>query len=347
MQRQFWAPCSEAPDYNLAPMKAMVLQAPAAGMLELAERDVPTPLPGEVLIKVRACGVCRTDLHVVSGELPDAQTPIVPGHEIVGVVEQLGDSVNGLAIGDRVGVPWLGYSCEGCRFCRSRRENLCPEARFTGYQLDGGYAEYAVADARYTFRLPEQYGDAAAAPLLCAGLIGYRSYRMAGDPGRLGIYGFGAAAHIVAQVAVAECREVYAFTSPGDEEAQAFARSLGAVWAGASNEAPPRPLDSAIIFAPVGPLVPEALSRTDPGGTVVCAGIHMSDIPSFPYQLLWEERVVRSVANLTRQDAREFLTLAAKTPIKTHVTEYALPDANRALDDLRKGRLQGAAVLVP
>jgi propanol-preferring alcohol dehydrogenase len=328
-------------------MKAMVLARPGAGVLELDERDVPIPLPGEVLIKVRACGVCRTDLHVVSGELADAQIPVVPGHEIVGVVEQLGDGVNGLAVGDRVGVPWLGYSCEDCRFCRSRRENLCAEARFTGYQLDGGYAEYSVADARYAFKLPEQYSDAAAAPLLCAGLIGYRSYRMAGDPGRLGIYGFGAAAHIIVQIAIAECREVYAFTSPGDQQAQAFATGLGAVWAGSSTEPPPRPLDAAIIFAPVGSLVPEALKRVSPGGTVVCAGIHMSDIPGFPYKLLWQERTLRSVANLTRQDAREFLALAGKTPIKTHVTEYGLGDANRALDDVRKGRVRGAAVLIP
>jgi alcohol dehydrogenase, propanol-preferring len=244
-------------------------------------------------------------------------------------------------------VPWLGYSCDDCRYCRERRENLCREARFTGYQLDGGYAEYAVADARYAFRLPDAYGDAEAAPLLCAGLIGYRSYRMTGDPGRLGLYGFGAAAHIIAQVAVQETREVYAFTSPGDTAAQQFAMSLGAVWAGSSTEAPPRPLDAAIIFAPVGALVPEALSRVGPGGVVVCAGIHMSDIPSFPYALLWEERVVRSVANLTRQDATEFLALAARMRIKTHVVEYPLADANKALDDVRGGRVQGAAVLIP
>jgi propanol-preferring alcohol dehydrogenase len=328
-------------------MKAMVLSTPGGGTLELSERDVPIALPGEVLVKVRACGVCRTDLHVVSGELPDAQIPIVPGHEIVGVVEQVGDSVRGFAPGDRVGVPWLGYSCEQCHYCRARRENLCSEARFTGYQLDGGYADYTVADARYTFKLPHMYGDAEAAPLLCAGLIGYRSYRMAGDPGRIGLYGFGAAAHIIAQVAIHECREVYAFTSPGDEAAQEFARSLGVVWAGASTEAPPRPLDAAIIFAPVGPLVPEALKHVVPGGVVVCAGIHMSDIPSFPYRLLWEERSVRSVANLTRQDAREFLALAAKTRIQTRIIEYPLAEANRALDDMRAGKLQGAAVLIP
>jgi propanol-preferring alcohol dehydrogenase len=327
-------------------MKAMVLTQPGAGLVP-ADRETPRALPGELLIKVRACGVCRTDLHIAAGELTGAALPIVPGHEIVGVVEQVGDGVAGFAIGDRVGVPWLGYSCDECRFCRERRENLCREARFTGYQLDGGYAEYAVADARYTFKLPDGYGDAEAAPLLCAGLIGYRSYRMAGDPGRIGLYGFGAAAHIIAQVAVHDTREVYAFTSPGDTSAQQFALGLGAVWAGASTEPPPRPLDAAIIFAPVGALVPEALSRVGPGGVVVCAGIHMSDIPSFPYALLWEERAVRSVANLTRQDAIEFLALAGRVRIKTHVVEYPLADANRALQDLGGGRIQGAAVLIP
>jgi propanol-preferring alcohol dehydrogenase len=327
-------------------MKAMVLTRPGTGLVAV-ERERPIPLPGELLIKVRACGVCRTDLHLADGELPEAQLPIVPGHEIVGIVEQVADGVETLAVGDRVGVPWLGYSCDQCRYCRERRENLCREARFTGYQLDGGYAEYAVADARYTFRLPETYGDAEAAPLLCAGLIGYRSYRLAGDPARIGLYGFGAAAHIIAQVAVEETREVYAFTSPGDTAAQGFARRLGAVWAGSSTEAPPRPLDAAIIFAPVGALVPEALARVAPGGVVVCAGIHMSDIPSFPYARLWEERVIRSVANLTRQDATEFLALAGRMRIKTHVTEYPLGDANRALDDLRSGGIQGAAVLIP
>jgi propanol-preferring alcohol dehydrogenase len=317
------------------------------GPLAGTEREVPTALPGELLLKVRACGICRTDLHIVAGELPDAELPIVPGHEIVGTVEQMGDGVTGFAAGDRVGVPWLGYSCGQCRFCRARRENLCEDARFTGYQLDGGYADYTVADARYAFKLPDSYGDAEAAPLLCAGLIGYRSYRMAGDPGRIGVYGFGVAAHILAQVAVHEMREVYAFTAPGDTAAQEFARSLGAVWAGSSTEPPPRPLDAAIIFAPVGALVPEALAHVVPGGIVVCAGIHMSDIPSFPYRLLWQERSLRSVANLTRQDAWEFLALAAKTPIKTRVFEYPLADVNRALDDVRAGRLEGAAVLMP
>jgi len=328
-------------------MKAMILPRPRARTLEPADRPVPVPGRGEVLVRVRACGVCRTDLHIVDGELPDPKIPIVPGHEIVGVVERAGADVVDLAPGRRVGVPWLGYTCGVCEYCRSGRENLCPQAKFTGYQIDGGYAEYTVADARYVFDLPESYADADAAPLMCAGLIGYRSYRMAGDARRLGIYGFGAAAHIIAQVAVDDGRQVFAFTSPGDEAAQRFARSLGAAWAGASTEAPPEPLDAAILFAPVGRLVPEALSRVVPGGTVVCAGIHMSDIPSFPYRLLWQERVVRSVANLTRRDAREFLALAPRVPVKTHTRKYELSDANRALADLRRGALQGAAVLIP
>jgi alcohol dehydrogenase, propanol-preferring len=325
----------------------MVLTRPGAGVLEACEREVPVALPGEVLVRVRACGVCRTDLHVVDGELPDPVLPVVPGHEIVGIVEHLGDGVTHLAKGDRVGIPWLGYACDGCAYCRSGRENLCEHARFTGYQIDGGYAEYTVADARFTFRLPDGYNDIEAAPLLCAGLIGYRAYRMAGEGPNLGIYGFGAAAHIIAQVAIKQGRDVFAFTSPGDSQAQEFARKLGAVWAGTSSEAPPAPLDAAIIFAPAGGLVPEALSRTAPGGTVVCAGIHMSDVPSFPYRHLWKERVVRSVANLTRQDAREFLAVAPKVPVKVHVQRYALDHANAALADLRGGRVQGAAVLVP
>ncbi len=293
----------------------MVLARAGAGALDAEERETPIALPGEVLIRVRACGVCRTDLHVLDGELTHAELPIVPGHEIVGIIERVGDGVEELAAGDRVGVPWLGYSCGECNYCRDGRENLCPNARFTGYQLDGGYAEYVVADARYAFKIPEGYTDAEAAPLLCAGLIGYRSYRLAGDARRLGLYGFGAAAHIIAQVAILEGRTVFAFTAPDDRKAQDFARELGAKWAGASTEAPPEPLDAAIVFAPVGALVPEALSRIVPGGTVVCAGIHMSDIPQFPYSLLWEERVIRSVANLTRQDARDFLALAARVPI--------------------------------
>ena len=326
-------------------MRAMVLARPGAGALERVDRPIPVPPPGHVLIRVSACAVCRTDLHVVDGELPHPSIPVVPGHEIVGRVERVGESVDGLAVGDRVGVPWLASSCGSCEYCRRGQENLCRNARFTGYQIDGGYADYTVADARFVFRIPDEYGDAEAAPLLCAGLIGYRAYRMAGRARRLGLYGFGSAAHIIAQVAAFEGCDVYAFTSPGDREAQAFARRLGARWAGGSDEAPPEPLDAAIIFAPVGRLVPEALSRTVPAGVVVCAGIHMSDIPAFPYRLLWEERVVRSVANLTRQDAREFLALAPRVPVRTHVSLYGLLDANRALADLRAGRVQGTAVL--
>jgi propanol-preferring alcohol dehydrogenase len=325
----------------------MVLNRAGLGHVESVQIEKPTPGPSDVLVKVLACGVCRTDLHVIDGELPNTAIPIVPGHEIVGRVEAVGRDVTTHARGDRVGVPWLGWSCGACEFCRAERENLCPNGRFTGYQLNGGYAEYMVADASYCFSLPAQYDDSHAAPLLCAGLIGYRSYRMAGPGLRLGIYGFGAAAHIINQIALHQGREVYAFVAPGDHQALNFSRDLGATWAGFSNEPPPRPLDSAIIFAPVGPLVPEALSRVRPGGAVVCAGIHMSDIPSFPYRLLWEERMIRSVANLTRQDAREFLALAADVPLRTHVREYALVDANQALDDLRAGRLSGAAVLVP
>jgi alcohol dehydrogenase, propanol-preferring len=325
----------------------MVLARAGAGSLEQCPRDVPVALPGEILVRVRACGVCRTDLHIVDGELPPAELPIVPGHEIVGIVEVVGDGVTQFKPGDRVGIPWLGYSCGACAFCRSGRENLCVTARFTGYHNDGGYAEFAVADAGYAFKIPDGYSDVDAAPLLCAGLIGYRAYRMAGEAHRLGLYGFGAAAHLIAQVAMHDKREVFAFTRTGDDAGQAFAGSVGCVWAGASNEAPPEPLDAAIIFAPVGSLVTEALSRVAPGGVVVCAGIHMSDIPSFPYRLLWEERVVRSVANLTRQDARDFLALAPKVPIKTRVQRYDLADANTALGDLRDGRINGAAVLVP
>jgi propanol-preferring alcohol dehydrogenase len=329
-------------------MLAMTLTRRAAGALDRAERAIPAPGAGQILVRVHACGVCRTDLHVVDGELPDVNVPIVPGHEIVGTVERLGPGVAGdIRVGDRVGIPWLGYTCGVCEYCRSGRENLCRRARFTGYQIDGGYAEYTVADARYSFKLPPEYSDTDAAPLLCAGLIGYRSYRMAGAGGRLGIYGFGAAAHIIAQIAIHDGREVFAFTSPGDTAAQQFARELGAAWAGGSTEPPPAPLDAAIIFAPVGRLVPEALAHVVAGGTVVCAGIHMSDIPSFSYSLLWEERVVRSVANLTRDDARAFLALAARVPIRMHVQPYDLANANQALADLRKGRIQGAAVLVP
>jgi len=313
--------------------------------LQLTALPVPTPGPGEVLIRVHACAVCRTDLHVVDGELPDAKSALIPGHEIVGTVATRGAEVERFAVGDRVGVPWLGWTCGECAFCRSGRENLCPRARFTGYQIDGGYSDFAIADQRFCFALPVGTSDVEAAPLLCAGLIGYRSLRMAGEARRLGLYGFGAAAHIIAQVARWQGRSVFAFTSPGDVEAQAFARDLGAVWAGGSDEAPPEALDAAIIFAPVGSLVPAALLATAPGGTVVCAGIHMSDIPSFPYDILWGERIVRSVANLTRRDGEEFLALAPKVPIRTRPLPYALEQANQALDDLRAGRLRGAAVL--
>jgi len=325
----------------------MALTRFGAGRLEPVEMATPGAAAGEIVVRVLACGVCRTDLHVVDGELPHPAIPIVPGHEIVGRVESVGAGVTTCAPGDRVGIPWLAWSCGVCAFCTTGRENLCPRARYTGYQVNGGYAQYAVAQAAFCFPLPSAYDDEHAAPLLCAGLIGYRAYRMAGPGTRMGIYGFGAAAHIVTQVAVHQGREVYAFTSAGDTGAMRLAREVGAVWAGASNEPPPAPLDSAIIFAPVGALVPEALSRTLPGGVVVCAGIHMSDIPSFPYNLLWEERIVRSVANLTRADATEFLSLAADVPLRTHVRTYALADANRALGDLRDRRVTGAAVLVP
>lgn len=309
-------------------------------------RDLPVPGPGQVLLKVRACGVCRTDLHVVDGELPNPRLPIVPGHEIVGEVIACGDDVV-WPVGTRLGVPWLGYTCGVCDFCAAGRENLCDRARFTGYQLDGGYAEHVVADARYCFELPSAIDDVHAAPLLCAGLIGYRSWRMAGEARRLGIFGFGAAAHIVAQVARSRGQEVYAFTRPDDRQAQQFALDLGARWAGGSDSAPPALLDAAIIFAPVGALVPLALRTLNKGGTLVCGGIHMTDIPSMPYSLLWEERAIRSVANLTRSDGREFLQLAGAIPIVTHVETFTLADANAALQSLRAGRLSGAAVLVP
>ena len=327
-------------------MQAMVLDRPGLP-LKPAELEVPEPGAGQILIKVAACGVCRTDLHIFDGELRHPKLPLVLGHEIVGHVAALGPGVEEFSVGDRVGVPWLGWTDGTCRYCRRGEENLCDHPRFTGYQIDGGYAGYTVADARYAFKLPEAYSDAEAAPLLCAGLIGYRSLKLAGDPKRLGIYGFGAAAHIVAQVARAQGREVYAFTRPGDLAAQNFARSLGAVWAGGSDEKPPEALDAAIIFAPVGALVPAALKAVRKGGVVVCGGIHMSDIPSFPYDILWEERVLRSVANLTRADAREFLALAPKVPVKTSVHPMKLQAANEALERLRKGELTGAAVLIP
>ncbi len=323
----------------------MLLDVPGRP-LRAVERPEPSPGPGQVRVRVRACGVCRTDLHVVDGDLPPLGRSVVPGHQIVGEVDALGAGVHGLDLGQRIGVPWLGWTCGACRFCRSERENLCPEARFTGYQLDGGFCERAIADARFCFPLPEAYGDAQAAPLLCAGLIGYRALRMTGSARTIGLYGFGAAAHIVIQVARHEGRRVLAFTRTGDAQAQAFALSLGAAWAGASAEAPPEPLDAAILFAPAGELVPAALRAVDRGGTVVCAGIHMSDVPSFPYRILWEERVVRSVANLTRRDGEEFLSLAPRVPVRTEVETFPLASANDALARLRSGTLRGAAVLV-
>ncbi len=327
-------------------MRAMLLSAPGTP-LRATDLPVPTPGPDEVLVRVGACGVCRTDLHVFDGELPHPKLPLVLGHEIVGVVAGKGERVDRFAPGDRVGVPWLGYTDGTCPYCRTGRENLCDNARFTGYQRDGGYAEYTVADQRFCFPLPGGYADAEAAPLLCAGLIGYRSLRLAGDGERLGLYGFGAAAHIIAQVARHQGRRVFAFTRPGDEESQRFALDLGAAWAGPSNAPPPEELDAAILFAPAGPLVPAALRAVAKGGVVVCAGIHMSDIPSFPYRILWEERVVRSVANLTRRDGEEFLALAPKVPVRTRVRTYPLERANDALADLRAGRVEGAAVLIP
>jgi propanol-preferring alcohol dehydrogenase len=325
-------------------MRAMMFEHMGAP-LRLVDAPRPSPAAGEVLIRVQACGVCRTDLHIVDGELPSPKPSLVPGHQIVGVVEQRGSAVTGLAPGARVGVPWLGWTCGRCGYCRSGRENLCDEARFTGYQIDGGYAEYATADARYCFAIPEGYPDPQAAPLLCAGLIGYRCLRFAGDAERLGLYGFGAAAHIIAQVARHQGRRVFAFTSPGDAAAQEFARSLGAVWAGSSSEPPPEPLDAAIIFAPVGRLVPAALRAVAKGGVVVCGGIHMSEIPAIPYEALWGERVVRSVANLTRQDGEEFLALAPAIPVHTRVRCFPLEAANDALSALRTGAVRGAAVL--
>jgi propanol-preferring alcohol dehydrogenase len=325
---------------------AMQLAAPREPLqaVDLALRE---PTRGQVRVAVEACGVCRTDLHLVDAELPDIRYPIVPGHEIVGRIEALGDGVDALRVGQRVGVPWLGWTCGECEYCRSGQENLCDAARFTGYQIDGGYATHTVADARYCFPLPERHDAAELSPLLCAGLIGYRALAMAGEARRLGIYGFGAAAHIICQVAVAQGREVFAFTRQGDAASQAFARALGAAWAGDSEAPPPQPLDAALIFAPVGALVPAALRAVRKGGKVVCAGIHMSDIPTFPYAILWGERSVQSVANLTRRDGDEFLALAGDVAIKTEVKRYPLKQANQALDDLRAGRLQGAAVLIP
>lgn len=327
-------------------MRAMVLERPGE-LLALRERAVPRPGPGQLLLEVLACGVCRTDLHLVDGDLPEPGLPVVPGHEIVARVVQCGQDVKGFGAGERVGVPWLAGTCGSCRFCRQGRENLCDRAVFTGYQRDGGYAEYTLADARYCFKLPGGLTSVEAAPLLCAGLIGWRAYKLAGQGQRLGLYGFGAAAHILIQVAVYQGREVYAFTRPGDTHGQAFARQLGAAWAGSAEENPPALLDAAIIFAPAGELVPRALEAVDRGGMVVCGGIHMSDIPGFPYRILWGERAVRSVANLTRGDAVEFLEIAPAVPVKTVTCVYPLEKANQALADLRQGLVKGAAVLVP
>jgi alcohol dehydrogenase, propanol-preferring len=326
-------------------MRAMVLEQPGKLLVEQL-LPIPEHQADQVLVKVHACGVCRTDLHVVDGELSRPKLPLIPGHEIVGTVVRTGNEVTTFQPGDRVGIPWLGYTCGHCVYCGQKRENLCDDPLFTGYTLDGGYAEYAVADHRYCFRISSGYGDAEIAPLLCAGLIGYRSYRMiTGEDRRLGIYGFGAAAHIITQVARYEGREVFAFTKPGDREGQSFALRLGAVWAGDSTERPPAQLDAAIVFAPVGSLVVEALKSTAKGGRIICAGIHMSDIPAFPYHLLWGERSICSVANLTREDGAEFLVLAPKVPVRTEVEVFPLEKANRALDLLRCGRIQGAAVL--
>lgn len=330
-----------------ATMRAMVLSRPGEA-LRLEQRPVPRPARGQVLLRVEACGVCRTDLHLIDGELPDPVLPIIPGHEIVGRVVALGEGVGGFTAGQRIGVPWLGWTCGHCHFCQSGRENLCDHARFTGYQIDGGYAEFTVADARYCFPLADCAALPSAlelAPLLCAGLIGYRALRLAGDTRRVGIYGFGAAAHIVAQVLRHQGRPFFAFTRPGDVASQAFARQLGAAWVGDAGQTPPEVLESALIFAPAGPLVPAALRHLEKGGVVVCAGIHMSDIPAFPYAVLWGERMIRSVANLTRQDGLDFLDLAPRVPVHTAVTRFALEDANLALDTLRRGALQGAAVL--
>jgi alcohol dehydrogenase, propanol-preferring len=326
-------------------MRAMILDA-LRQPLRVADLPIPTPSAQQVLIRVYACAICRTDLHIVDGELPQPKLPLVLGHQIVGTVAATGKQVKQLNVGDRIGVPWLGHTCNYCRYCQSDRENLCDYAQFTGYQIDGGYAEYTVADERFCFPIPDSYSDLQAAPLLCAGLIGYRSYKMTGNAQRLGFYGFGAAAHILIQLARYQQRQVYAFTRTNDLQGQNFARDLGAVWAGGSEQSPPEPLDAAIIFAPIGSIVPVALRAVVKGGVVVCAGIHMSDIPSFPYEILWSERVLRSVANLTRQDGEEFLALAPQVPILTQVTTFPLHQANEALDALRSGKINGSAVLV-
>lgn len=327
-------------------MKAMVLNKPQTSLI-LTDCERPEPAAHELLLKVEACGVCRTDLHIVDGELSEPKLPLILGHQIVGVVEKVGDKVSNFAVGDRVGVPWLAETCGRCEFCTSGRENLCPNAIFTGYTRDGGFAQYTTANEQFCFTIPDGYPNVQAAPLLCAGLIGYRAYRFAGDAAALGLYGFGSAAHILCQIAVHQGREVYAFTRPNDSETQTFARSLGATWAGGSDERPPVDLDAAVIFAPVGKLVPEALKAVKRGGQVICAGIHMSDIPSFSYDILWGERTIQSVANLTRRDGEESLALAPQVPVKTEITTYPLAQTNEALNDLRHGRFDGAAVILP
>ncbi|MEH2184216.1 zinc-dependent alcohol dehydrogenase family protein [Nostoc sp.] len=326
-------------------MRAMILDAPGKP-LRLADLPLPTPSSNQVLIQVHTCGICRTDLHIIDGELTNPKLPLIPGHQIVGKIVKIGEKVTKFRVGERVGVPWLGHTCNHCRYCLAERENLCDWAQFTGYQIDGGYAEYTVASDRFCFPIPPNYPDLQAAPLLCAGLIGYRAFKMVEDAKNIGFYGFGAAAHILVQVARYQNRQVFAFTRPGDTEGQEFARSLGAVWAGSSNELPPKPLDAAIIFASLGSLVPAALRTVCKGGIVVCAGIHMSDIPTFPYEILWGERILRSVANLTRQDGEEFLALAPQIPIHTEVEAFPLTAANEALESLRSGKICGAAVLV-
>ncbi len=327
-------------------MKAMILKEPETP-LHLSDIPIPEPKANEVLLKVLACGVCRTDLHIIDGDLRNPNLPLIPGHQIVGVVQKRGSDVTRFEEGDRVGVPWLGETCGTCRFCKNGQENLCENPVFTGYTRDGGFAQFTTANEQFCFAIPQGYPDIQAAPLLCAGLIGYRAYRFTGEAHRLGLYGFGSAAHILCQVAVYQGREVVAFTRPGDAEGQAFARSLGATWAGGSDQMPPKPLDAAIIFAPVGELVPLALKAIISGGNVICAGIHMSDIPSFPYAILWEERSIKSVANLTRQDGEEFLKLAPDVPVQTEVTTYPLSKTNQALEDLRNGKFDGSAVVLP
>lgn len=327
-------------------MRAMLLEAPGEP-LTLKQVPVPAPGPNQVLLQVHACGVCRTDLHILAGELKNPKLPLILGHQIVGTIIDLGKDVDQFQLGERIGVPWLGYTDGTCQYCQRDQENLCENPLFTGYTIDGGFAEYAVADQRYCFTLPEYYADREVAPLLCAGMIGYRTYRLAGEHiDRIGIYGFGSAAHIIAQVAIHQGKRVFAFTRPGDNEAQEFALQLGAAWAGDSTQAPPEKLDAALIFAPVGSLIVDALRATTKGGTVVSGGIHMSDIPSFPYRLLWEERTIRSVANLTRKDGEDFLAVAPRVPVKTQIHTYTLEAANQALDDIRSGRLQGSAVLI-